>query len=62
MATLVFSTTACLDKYPDDMVPADKAITTVDEVDQAIIGIYASWQNRALFSGYLTKLTEIQSY
>ena len=24
-------------KYPDDMVPADKAITTVDEVDQAII-------------------------
>ena len=21
MATLVFSTTACLDKYPDDMVP-----------------------------------------
>ena len=48
MATLVFSTTACLDKYPDDMVPADKAITTVDEVDQAIIGIYASWLNGAL--------------
>ena len=40
MATLVFSTTACLDKYSDDMVPADKAITTVDEVDQAVIGIY----------------------
>ena len=52
MATLVFSTTACLDKYPDDMVPADKAITTVDEVDQAIIGIYASWLNGALYSGY----------
>ena len=51
MATLVFSTTACLDKYPDDMVPADKAITTVDEVDQAIIGIYASWLNGALYSG-----------
>lgn len=61
MATLVFSTTACLDKYPDDMVPADKAITTVDEVDQAIIGIYASWLNGALYSGYLTLLPDIQA-
>ena len=40
MAAMAFSTTACLDKYPDDMVPTDKAITTVDEVDQAVIGIY----------------------
>ena len=43
------------------MVPADKAITTVDEVDQAIIGIYASWLNGALYSGYLTLLPDIQA-
>ena len=48
MAAMAFSTTACLDKYPDDMVPTDKAITTVDEVDQAVIGIYSSWLNGAL--------------
>ena len=51
MAAMAFSTTACLDKYPDDMVPTDKAITTVDEVDQAVIGIYSSWLNGALYSG-----------
>ena len=43
------------------MVPSDKAITTVDEVDQAIIGIYASWLNGALYSGYLTLLPDIQA-
>ena len=30
MAAVDSSTTSCLDKYPDDMVPSDKAITTVD--------------------------------
>ena len=60
MAAMAFSTTACLDKYPDDMVPTDKAITTVDEVDQAVIGIYSSWLNGALYSGYLTLLPDIQ--
>ena len=29
MAAVAFSTTSCLDKYPDDMVPSDQAITTV---------------------------------
>lgn len=44
MATLVFSTTACLDKYPDDMVPADKAFTTVDEVVSDADGVDISAQ------------------
>ena len=42
MAAMAFSTTACLDKYPDDMVTAAKDITTVDEVDKAFKGIYSS--------------------
>ena len=61
MAAVAFSTTSCLDKYPDDMVPSDQAITTVDEVDQAVIGIYSSWLNGALYSGYLTLLPDIQA-
>lgn len=61
MAAVAFSTTSCLDRYPDDMVPSDQAITTVDEVDQAVIGIYSSWLNGALYSGYLTLLPDIQA-
>ena len=35
------SATSCLDKYPNDAIPADKAINTLDELDQAAIGLYA---------------------
>lgn len=60
MAVLMFCSTSCLDKYPEDMVPSDKAVTTVDEVNQAVIGIYSSWLDGALYSGYLTLLPDIQ--
>lgn len=55
------SMTSCLDKYPEDAILADQAINTVDEADQAVIGIYASFLNGALHSGYLTLLPDIQS-
>lgn len=57
---LALSSTACLNKYPGNMVQSDKAITTVSEADQAMIGIYSSWMNGALYSGYLTLLPDIQ--
>lgn len=60
MAVLMLCSTSCLDKYPEDMVPSDKAVTTVDEVNQAVIGIYSSWLSEALYSGYLTLLPDIQ--
>ena len=60
IALLTLCTTSCLDKYPEDMVPSDKAVTTVDEVNQAVIGIYSSWLDGALYSGYLTLLPDIQ--
>ena len=37
------SITSCLDKYPENAILADKAITTIDEADQAVIGIYSSF-------------------
>ncbi|EJX10646.1 SusD family protein [gut metagenome] len=61
LAILACSTTSCLDKYPEDMVPTDQAITTVNEADQAVIGIYSAFLNNALYSGYLTLLPDIQA-
>lgn len=54
------SATSCLDKYPNDAIPADKAINTLDELDQAAIGLYASFLSGALYSGYLTLLPDLQ--
>ena len=60
LTTLALNTTSCLDKYPDHAIPADKAINTLDELDQAAIGLYASFLSGALYSGYLTLLPDLQ--
>lgn len=58
-ATLCLS--SCLDKYPEEAVLENEAITTVDEADQAVIGIYSALLSPALYSGYLTLLPDIQA-
>ena len=60
LAAVGVSATSCLDKYPNDAIPADKAINTLDELDQAAIGLYASFLSGALYSGYLTLLPDLQ--
>ncbi len=57
---VLLCTTSCLDKFPDNAVAEDKAITTVEEADQAVIGIYSSFLSSALYSGYLTLLPDVQ--
>ena len=59
--TMAFGASSCLDKYPEDSILANQAITTVDEADQAVIGIYSSFLSSALYSGYLTLLPDLQS-
>lgn len=54
------SNTSCLNKYPENAIPSDKAINTLDELDQAAIGLYESFLTPALYSGYLTLLPDIQ--
>ena len=54
------TTTSCLDKYPDGAIPAHKAINTLEELDQAAIGVYDAFKSGALYSGYLTLLPDIQ--
>ena len=51
---------SCLDKYPNDAIPLDEAINTLDELDQAAIGMYSAFKSSALYSGYLTLLPDIQ--
>ncbi len=60
LATISLSATSCLDKYPNYAIPADKAINTLDELDQAAIGLYASFLSGTLYSGYLTLLPDLQ--
>lgn len=61
LIAFVASFSSCLDKYPDDAIPADKAINTIQEADEAIFGIYAAFKNSALYSGYLTLLPDLQA-
>lgn len=60
LTVALFNTTSCLDKFPEDQIPVDKAITTVNEADQAVIGIYSAFLNPALYSGNLTILPDLQ--
>ena len=53
LLALALSVSSCLDKYPENAILADDAITTIDEADQAVIGIYSSFLSGALYSGYL---------
>ena len=61
LTAAAFTLSSCLNKYPEDAIPADKALTTVSEVNEAIIGIYASFMSSSLYSGYLTLIPDIQT-
>lgn len=61
LATVAFSASSCLDKYPENAVESDKGIQTVSDVDQAVIGIYSAFKSASLYSGNLTLLPDIQT-
>ena len=60
LTTLLGFTSSCLDKFPENAIPSEKAINTLDELDQAAIGMYSAFKSSALYSGYLTLLPDIQ--
>ena len=41
-AVTALSLASCLDKYPEDSIPMDDAVTTVGDIDKLVIGIYDS--------------------
>lgn len=61
LSALVFTSTSCLDKYPSNAITFDKAIQTVDEANQAVLGIYDALKSPYLYSGRLTLLPDIQT-
>ncbi len=61
LLALMFGVTSCLDKYPEDAVREGDAILTVEQADQAVIGIYSAFLSSALYSGYLTILPDLQT-
>ena len=61
LAAVACSATSCLDKMPEDSIPFDDAIKTVDDVNLAVVGIYDAFKNSALYSGNLTLLPDLQA-
>lgn len=61
LIAVMLSVTACLDKYPEDAILEKDAIKTVSDVKQAVVGIYAGFKTKNLYSGYLTLLPDIQT-
>lgn len=61
LAIATISTTACLDKYPDDAIPTQQAMNNIDQADQVVLGIYSKFKSGALYSGYLTVCPDIQA-
>lgn len=61
LVVLALCGTSCLNVLPEDDITFDKAIQTVDDVNQAVIGIYDSFKSSALYSGNLTLLPDLQT-
>ena len=61
LAAMAFSAASCLDKMPEDGIPFDESIQTVDDVNLAVIGIYDAFKSSALYSGNLTILPDLQA-
>lgn len=61
LALAAFGATSCLKVYPEDAILTEKAINTVDDVNQAVLGIYAGFKSPALYSGHMTLAPEIQA-
>lgn len=60
-ATVMLSATSCLDKFPEDKIPFGESIQTVDDANQAVIGIYSAFKSQYLYSGNLTLLPDLQT-
>lgn len=61
LAVVAFSATSCLDKMPEDSIPFDESIQTVDDINLAVIGIYDTFKSSSLYSGSLTLLPDLQT-
>ena len=62
IASSVFlSCQACLDKLPTDSIPMEGAITTAEDINQLMIGVYSAFKSSSLYTGDLTLMPDIQA-
>ena len=61
IAASLFCLVSCLEKFPEQAIPEEKALTTVEEANQYVLGVYADFKSSALYSGLLTLLPDIQA-
>lgn len=61
LAAMALGTTSCLEKYPENAIPTNKALKTVSDINQAVLGIYAGFKSPALYSGAMTLCPDIQA-
>lgn len=61
LTAVALSATSCLDKMPEDAIPFDQSIQTVEDVNLAVIGIYDTFKSSSLYSGSLTLLPDLQT-
>ena len=61
LAALAFSAGSCLDKYPTDSILADDAGKTTKQINEMVIGLYADFRSKYLYSGNLTLLPDLQA-
>ena len=59
--SVIISCQACLDKVPTDSIPMDEAITTAEDINQLMIGVYSSFKNSSLYTGALSVLPDLQT-
>ena len=58
----MFLPLSCLDKMPEDAIPFDDAIKTVDDVNLAVVGIYDAFKKqRPCTPASLTLLPDLQA-
>jgi len=61
MAAVVLGLVSCLEKIPSDAIPENEAMTSFEDAEQLLTGIYSAYMSGSLYSGYLTLLPDIQA-
>lgn len=64
LLVLSFMMASCQDfltRYPDTAIPEEKAMQTLEDCSEVVLGIYSCFKNSGLYSGALTLAPDLQS-
>lgn len=58
---MAVSLNSCLEKLPGDYILEEESMSTFNDAEQTLTGIYSAFMSGALYSGYLTLCPDIQA-